>query len=92
MVRYFYAWTPAVVLFGTVVIMAIPYLAVIVLMGVVLAVLGALGVLVWTIASALYALARASLGHAGPRASRDRSDASPRVALNPGVIGRGETR
>ncbi len=72
MVRYFYAWTPLVVLFGTVIIMTIPYLAVIVLMAVVLAVVAALGALVWATVSALYALARSALGRTVPRASRER--------------------
>ncbi len=90
MVRYFYAWIPPVVLFGTVIIVTCPYLALIVLMAVLLAVVAALGALVWATVSALYSLVRAALGRTAPHASRERSDASPRVALNPGrVVGGG---
>ena len=81
MVRYFYAWLPAVVLFGTVTVMTIPYLAVIVLLAVLLAVVTALGALVWATVSALYRLARSAVGRTVPRTSQERADASPRVPL-----------
>jgi hypothetical protein len=92
MVRYFYAWTPAVVLFGTIGILINPYLVVIIVMAVMLAVVAALGALAWAIVSALYALSRSALGRTIPRPSRERADTSPRVALNAGGVGGGGTR
>ena len=56
MVRYFYAWTPFVIVFGTVVLLTIPYLAVIALM---LVSLVALAAFAWTIVSATHTLMRA---------------------------------
>lgn len=92
MVRYFYAWIPLGVLFGTVTLMVIPYLAVIVFLAVLLAVVAALGTLVWKTVSALYALTRSALSRTTPRASRERADTSPRVALNAGGVAGGGTR
>jgi hypothetical protein len=56
MVRYFYAWTPLVIVFGTVILLSIPYLALIALMIVALAALAALA---WAIASVTHVLSRA---------------------------------
>ena len=56
MVRYFYAWTPLVIVFGTVILLSIPYLALIALMIVALAALAALA---WAIASVTQVLSRA---------------------------------
>ena len=56
MVRYFYAWTPLVVVFGTVILLSSPYLALIVLLLVTLAVVAAL---VWAIAAVPVLLSRA---------------------------------
>ena len=92
MVRYFYAWMPAVVVVGTVVILTSPYLTLIVLMLVLLAGLATLEALAWAIVAALYALGRAALGRSVPRRSRERSDVRQPVALNPGGVGRGGTR
>ena len=41
-VRYFYAWMPVVIVFGTAILLAIPYLAVIVFVTVALVLLAAL--------------------------------------------------
>lgn len=49
MVRYFYAWTPLGIVFGTVILLSIPYLAVIALMLIALVLLAALA---WVIVSA----------------------------------------
>jgi hypothetical protein len=92
MVRYFYAWTPAVAVFGTVIIMSIPYLAVIVLMVALLSVLAALAALARAIVSALYPLARSVPDRKIPRTSQERSDTRPQVALSPGDVRRGGTR
>jgi hypothetical protein len=56
MVRYFYAWTPLVIVFGTATLLAVPYLALIALMVVSLVVLAALA---RAIASVLHLLSRA---------------------------------
>jgi hypothetical protein len=53
MVRYFYAWTPLVIVFGTVILLSIPYLALIALMIVALVALAALA---WAIASVTHIL------------------------------------
>ena len=66
MVRYFYSWTPVVVVFATAVILTCPYLAVALLLVVPLAVLAALGALVWATVSALYTLGRGALGRSVP--------------------------
>jgi len=92
MVRYFYAWMPVVVVFGTAVILICPYLAVIVLAAVVLGLLGALAALVWTTAWHLYAFAHSALGHPAPPAARQRADTGPRVALTHGRLGAGASR
>jgi hypothetical protein len=75
MVRYFYAWTPLVVL-GTLVPLALPGLALIALMIAAVAVLAALAVLGWAIVAAPLALGRA-IGHGshGPSAARQPSPA-----------------
>jgi hypothetical protein len=90
MVRYFYAWTPVAVVFATAIVLTIPYLALIVFMVVVLAVLVAVATLTWVIVSNLYARARSVLGRPAPTVSQARGAASARTALNPGgVAGRG---
>jgi hypothetical protein len=72
MVRYFYAWTPLVVVFGTVILLSSPYLALIVLM---LVTLGVVAALVWAIAAVPVLLSRAIR-----RRRRDRSGARERAA------------
>jgi hypothetical protein len=72
MVSYWYAWTPVVVVFGTVVLLTIPYLAVIAVM---IVALGALAVLAWAIVSVPL-----MLGRAISRRSQGRSGASRRTA------------
>ena len=57
MVRYFYSWTPPV-LVGTVAILALPWLAMIALIAALLVALAALGALAWATVSALHALGR----------------------------------
>ncbi len=57
MVRYFYAWTPFVLVFGTAVLLAIPYLALIALM---IVALGALAALAWASFCVPYMLGRAA--------------------------------
>ena len=91
MVRYFYGWIPLGLVFGAVVLMTIPYLAVLVLAAVALAVVAALGALVWATVSALYALARSALGDTAAPAPL-RADRGPRVALRPTGVGGGSTR
>jgi hypothetical protein len=92
MVRYFYAWMPAVVVVATAVILICPYLAVIVLIVVLLAAIAALGALAWAIVAALYRLGRAALGRSVPHRSEQRSDTSQRIAPNPGGLSIGGTR
>jgi hypothetical protein len=65
MVRYFFAWTPLVIVVATAVVLTIPYLAVIVFLFVLLAVLAALA---WAIVVLPYRLVRMigrSWNHAG---------------------------
>jgi len=52
---FFYLWIPTVVV-GTVVILALPWLAVVALVAVLVAVLAALGSLVWALVAAFTAL------------------------------------
>lgn len=59
MVRYFYAWTPLVVV-GTVAILALPWLAVMALIVALLGMVAALGALAWAIVSAGRAVPRRS--------------------------------
>jgi hypothetical protein len=77
MVRYFYAWTPLVIVVGTIVFLTIPYLALALLTIVSLV---ALKKLAWTIVGVLYTLSRAI-----SRRWQGRSSASPRTtaALSP---------
>jgi hypothetical protein len=72
MVRYFYAWTPVVIVVGTVVLLTNAYLALIALM---LVSLVALAALAWAIVSVPY-----MLGRTLSRRWRGRSGASPRTA------------
>jgi hypothetical protein len=85
MVRYFYAWTPLVIV-ATVVLLALPWLGLIALMIVSLVALAALA---WAIVFVTYVLSRAirSLWHI-------RSGASPRTAaaLSPANSGVRRTR
>ena len=62
MVRYFYAWTPLVVI-SAVVLLSLPWLALIALAIAVAAALGALAALAWAIVEAALAGGRA-IGHA----------------------------
>jgi hypothetical protein len=71
MVRYFYAWTPLVVV-GTVVLLALPWLGLIALVIVSLALLAALA---WAVIFVPYTLSRAI-----SRRWQSRSGASPRTA------------
>jgi hypothetical protein len=64
MVRYFYAWTP-LVLIATVVILTLPWLGVIALMVALLVAIAALAALAWTVVSAVHAVVRSV-----PRRSR----------------------
>ena len=88
MVRYFYAWTPLVIV-TTVVLLSAPWLGLIALMIVSLVALGALGALAWAIAFVPYMLTRA-IG----RRWHSRSGASPRPAraLSPADSGVRPTR
>lgn len=71
MVRYFYAWTPLVIVFGTVVFLSVPYLALIALLAVLL---GAAAALAWAIVSVPVMFSRAI-----SRRWQDRGGASPRT-------------
>jgi hypothetical protein len=74
MVRYFYAWTPLVIV-GTVFLLAAPWFAVIALMIVSLVALAALAALAGAIVFVPYRLSLAVIGH-----WHIRSGASPRTA------------
>jgi hypothetical protein len=86
MVRYFYAWTPLVIVGGTVVLLTIPYLALIALMVVSL-------VAVTTLAWAIVWVPR-MLSRAISRCWHGRSGASRRTAaaLSPADLGVRRTR
>jgi len=75
MVRYFYAWTPLVIV-GTVVFLSLPWLGVFALMIVALVALVALAALAWAIVFVPYMLSRAI-----SRRWHSRSAASPRTAV-----------
>jgi hypothetical protein len=83
MVRYFYVWTPLVIV-TTVVLLLAPWLGLIALMILSLVALGALAALAWAIAFVPYVVSRAigrrwrSRGGAGPR---------PAPALSPADSG-----
>jgi ABC-type protease/lipase transport system fused ATPase/permease subunit len=70
MVRYFYVWPPLVIVAGTAVLVASPYLALIALM---IVALGVLAALAWAIVWAPLLLSRAI-------SRRRHGDASPRTA------------
>jgi hypothetical protein len=74
MVRYFYAWTPLVIV-GTVVLLFMPWLGLIALAIVAIVALGALAALAWAIVFVPY-----MLGRAISRRWHMRSGASPRTA------------
>ncbi len=74
MVRYFYAWTPLVIV-GTVVVLFMPWLGLIALAIVAIVALGALAALAWAIVFVPY-----MLGRAISRRWHMRSGASPRTA------------
>lgn len=74
MVRYFYAWTPVVII-GTVVLVSLPWLALIALMIASLASLVSLAALGWAIVAVSHMLSRA-IGHRW----QGRRSESPRVA------------
>jgi hypothetical protein len=61
MVRYFYAWTPLVIV-GTVFVLALPWLGLIALMAVSLVAVVALAALAWAIVFVPYMLGRV-IGH-----------------------------
>jgi hypothetical protein len=85
-VRYFYAWTPAVVVVGTAVLLTSPYLALIALLLVSLAAVAALvRAIVWVPVTVSRAISRRPHG---------RSGASPRTAvvLSPADSGVGRIR
>ena len=75
--RYFYAWTP-LVLVGAVVLLSLPWLGLIALAVIALAALAVLATLAWAIVAAPLAV-----GHAMGRRWRERGDVSrPRAALS----------
>jgi hypothetical protein len=86
MVRYFYAWTPLVIVFGTLVLLTSPYLALIALMIVAIVTLAALA---WAIVGVALMLSRAI-----SRRWHGRSGASRRTAaaLSPANSGARRTR
>ena len=88
MVRYFYAWTPAVVV-ATVVVLSIPYLALIVLMVVLVAAAAGLAALAWLIVATLFGVGRSALGRPVRRRRQERSSAPQPIALRPGGVERG---
>jgi hypothetical protein len=88
MVRYFYAWIPLVLLVGTVVVLTIPYLAVIVLLAVLIAAAAAVGSLAWAFVAGLYALGRSAIGPSNARDERERTGARQPVALKAGPTSR----
>jgi hypothetical protein len=57
MLRYFYAFTPLVIV-GTVFILSLPWLGLVALMVLVLVTLGALGAIAWALVAAPYLLIR----------------------------------
>ena len=59
---YFYAWVPFVVL-GTVVVLVLPWLAVVALAAVLVAVVAALGSLAWAVVAALSGLGHSIFGY-----------------------------
>jgi hypothetical protein len=75
-VYFFYAWIPLVAL-GTIVVLVLPWLAVIALMAVVLAAVAALGSFAWAVVAAL----------SGLRHPRKQTVPSQQVALEGGVGG-----
>ena len=75
MVRYFYAWTPVVVV-GAVFLMSLPWLALIALVMAVLAALAGLAALAWVIVEAPIAVGRAlGQGWQGRSAAREPASA-----------------
>ncbi len=62
MVSYWFAWMPAAVVIGGLTLLAIPYLALIVLVGVLFAAMVGIGALLWALASAVYRLPRRLAG------------------------------
>jgi hypothetical protein len=82
MVSYFYAWTPVVIVVGTVVLLTNVFLALIALM---LVSLAALAAVLWAMVAVPYLLGRAI-----SRRWQDRKGASPRTAaaLSPANSGR----
>ena len=75
---YFYTWVPFV-LVGVVVILALPWLAVIALMALLLAMVAALGSLAWAGVGALTSLGHASHDVQAVEISRQRVDAGSRT-------------
>ena len=62
MVSYWFAWLPAAVVVGGLTLLAVPYLALIVVFGVLCAAIVAIGPLLWEAASAVYRLPRRVAG------------------------------
>ena len=75
---YFYAWIPFV-LVGVIVILALPWLAVIALMAVLLAMVAALGSLAWAGVGAVTALGHSSQHVQAVEISRERVEARSRT-------------
>ena len=78
MTSYWFAWMPAALVVGVLTLLAIPYLALVVLVGVLFAAIAGIGWLVWATASAAYRLPRRLAG--GP--ARTAAEPVP-VALEP---------
>lgn len=83
--NYLYEWLPAV-LVGTLLILALPWLAVIALLALLIAVVGGLGLLAMGLVAAGKGLGRTTVGH-----SRHQSEVSQRVALQGGGVGSATT-
>lgn len=84
MVRYWFAWMPAVLVFGTLVILTSPYLALIVLLGILLGTIVAVVALVRATALALYRLPRRLLrAHVGSRGETAPNPREPDTTQGP---------
>jgi len=92
MARYFYAWLPVVAVFGTVIVLASPYLALVVLLLVPFAVVASFVALTRAAVVALSGLARAAFAPSAPGPAREPSDAREPVALSTGSFGHGGAR
>jgi hypothetical protein len=90
--RYFYVWMPVVVVVGTIVVVAIPYLVGLLVLAVLVGAAVAGKALARRLTKAPYALVRSTIGRSVTHRTRERSEGPPPIAPKAASVEQGGIR